>query len=119
MNKLFVLADKIEAKLKKIANMPDSTTVKPVIDRVYQSMKSNPALRGTIGIAPEVSVSGNIGDPVLVYFQVMTDNKSYQYLVEDPARTNLVNILKPAVEQALQTQFRQYDFRVKFGVVPS
>ena len=116
MNKLQALADKIENKLKKVGAMPDEESVRQIIESVYQSLKSNPLLKNTQGIAPKIYLSGSIGEKVLVYFQVLASTKSYEYLLVEPQKSELSNLLKPAVEQALQNHFRQYEFSVKIGI---
>jgi hypothetical protein len=117
MNKLFAVADKIEAKLKKLAAYPSQETVKGVLDGVYSGQKSNPALRGTTGISPYIGVQVAIGEDVFVSFQVIADQKHYETLINDPARANLINVMEPAAKAALKLAFPNFDFRVKVGVV--
>jgi hypothetical protein len=117
LDKVLKLTAQFEAKIEKLANFPDETSVLPIIQSVYSSIKSNPALKGTKGIAPNLDVSGSIGEKVRVYFQVMTDPKWYTHLIEEPQKSSLQSVLKSAVEQALGAAFRNYEFQVKVGIV--
>lgn len=117
MSKLIKLANKFADKLLKVANFPDEASVLKVIESVYGSVKSNPALKGTRGIVPNISVSGSIGEKVYVYFQVIADPKWYSHLIEEPQKSGIVSLLKVPVEQALQSAFKMYDFQVKVGIV--
>jgi len=117
LDKVLKLTAQFEAGIQKLANFPDEATVLPVIQNVYSSLKSNPALKGTKGIASNLDVSGSIGEKVRVYFQVITDPKWYTHLMEEPQKSSLQNVLKTAVEQALGTAFRNYEFQVKVGIV--
>jgi hypothetical protein len=115
--KVFKLSNKFEIKLKKIAtNSPNERSVHQVISNYFDSVKSNPALKGCIGISAATNLTGAIGEDLLVYFQVIADPRWYNTLIEEPYRSGIINFLKPGVEQILRNTFSGYDFNVKVGI---
>ncbi len=117
-NKIFKLASKFELKLEKLAvNSPDQNSINQVIKNTFNSIKNNKILKEITGIAPQINVSNPIGEPLLVYFQVITDPKYYNSLIQEPYKSQITSFLKETIEQSLRNSFHGYDFKVKVGIV--
>ena len=115
---IYQVADLFEKKLLKLAAYPDVTTVTPVIERAVESAKGlNKQLLGAVKRVDNVSVQNTI-DSMSVYFQLSLEPKQYNQLVNEPYKSNITNYVKPIVERALNANFRQFDFKVKIGLVP-
>jgi len=111
----FEKIQKLAARFEKIANFPDKESVHKIISDSIENLKSNPLLKGILGISNQTTVSNSIGEPSFVYFQLVTDPKAYSAMIQEPQKSMLCNFLRPIITETLENHFRQYDFKVTIG----
>lgn len=115
---IYQVADYFEKRLLKLANYPDVSTVTPIIQRAVDSAKnSNKLLLEPVKRVDSVNVQNSI-DNMSVYFQLSVEPNQYDQLTNEPYKSDIINYIRPIVEQALNATFRQFEFKVKIGIVP-
>jgi len=118
---IFKMATEFQKQLKVAAsNYPDNESVYPIITEIVKSLKSSyPILKSIKSIASLIDCQNNIENNCHVYFQIIVDPKNYEQLVEEPTKTEITNILKKPIEEALTSKFKHlgFTFDVKVGIV--
>jgi len=119
-SKLFYLASKVDSFLKKEADsFPSAETITPVIEAVVESNSNNSLLKSIVEVVKPITVTVQSFDArCLVYFQLSVKPTEYNRMMDGLERTQISDLLKPTIEQALQEKFRSFDFKVKIGIVP-
>lgn len=119
-SKLFYLASKVDSFLKKEAmGYPSAETITPIVEAVVENNSGNSLLKSVVEVVKPITVTVNVMDArCQVYFQLAVEPKDYNRMMDEPERSQVSDLLKPAIEQALQTRFKSYEFKVKIGIVP-
>lgn len=116
---IYQIAQHFETQLKKRADslFPTSEKALEIIKNVFDSYKSNPLFKEVVEIG-KPDVQNTIDNTSMVYFQLIVKPQSYEQLINEPEKTQLTSLLKPAVEEALKNAFGAFNFKVKIGIVP-
>lgn len=119
--KIQTLAAKVERYLSKTAtNFPGPETVYPIVRNVVEANEGNPLMKGFDEVAKPINVDVSTLDArCSIYYQLVFDAGNYERLMNEPDRSQLQELLTVPLTQALQQQFRAYEFRVKVGIVPA
>lgn len=119
-SKLFYLASKVDSFLTKEAmGYPTVETITPIVEAVVENNSDNSLLKSVVEVVKPITVTIQAMDArCQVYFQLAVKPTDYNRMMDEPERSQISDLLKPAIEQALQTRFKSYDFKVKIGIVP-
>lgn len=115
---IFTLARYFEIKKLAESNYPSAESVTPIVSRVVDSFRSNPLMKAVVRINQPVDVQVNMDAECYVYFQLIVKPAVYQQLINEPDRSQLINLLVPPATQALKAQYSAFQFHVKLGIVP-
>lgn len=116
LRKISLLAETFKSATQKLAdtNYPTSDSLYSAIEKVVKSQN----IPGFKTLAKPIDVQNTIDNVSYVYFQLIVTPNQYQQLTSEPTRSQIINLLKPAVENALSGLFKNFEFKVKVGIVP-
>ncbi len=114
---LFNIASFYDSQIQKLAesNYPSAQSLLPKIEQVVESLD----LDYIDGIVPTIDVKNTIDNISNVYFQIVLPNEKYEELMEEPTRTELVELVTTKVEPVLSNLFPAFQFKIKIGLVPA